>query len=333
MSQLPMGRLDRVPVGGTVRVTNLDKGMVREGMIPEDGRFRLAIGADAMNAGEKAIEAGIPETGPEPDVIYEIGGNDGLGDQLLVEIFDAEGVLVATFDTWPEDVLHEGITMRAGSPIVAGNEGSGRIRGTSEARRIAYVAGMVLEAGDPIAYAPHYFRDPFDEVQNVLIMPTPGDDQVPVSAGIAMARAAGLVDWQNIDPRFGTTVDQWLIDRQVIRGVEERGPYTDDAGNPVLFDIDDFDEGTDGYGAPSDTPLRVDVETEVGVSGMRMPYVSPRGTHGFGQPDPSLDFDIHTYALMLIGDYLFHDGAQIGARACYEDASCPDFPTVAGGDP
>jgi hypothetical protein len=241
-------------------------------------------------------------------------------------------VVVASFDSWSEDVVHEGITMPAGSPLVAANEGSGRIRGSTDARRLAGISAMVLEPGDPIAYAPHYFLDPFDVPQNVLIMPTPGDDMVPINSGIALARAAGLVDWQTVDERYDMTVDQWLVDRQVIRGVEERGPYTDNQGEPALFDVDDFDEGTDDYGAPSDAPLRAEVQTSVGVSGMRMPYVSPRGSHGFRNPDPTLAFDINTYSLMLIADYLTSGGTEIDARLCYEDASCPDFPTAPGGD-
>lgn len=339
MATLPVGSLASVPVGGTVVVTNLDNGLVREAMIPADGRFRLAIGADAMSAGRKAITAGIPETGPEEGVAYEVPDNAGLGDQLMIEVYDAAGTLVTTFDTWPVDVVHEGITMRAGTPIVAGDEGNGRIRGSSEARRLAFVAATVIEAGDPIAYAPHYFLDPFGEPQNVLLVPTAGDDQVPINAGIALARAAGVVDWRNVDTRYGMTVDQWLIDRQVVRGSEERGPYVDINGEPALFDADDLDDGTDDYQVPSDDPLRANVPSQrasggeaVGVSGLRIPYVSPRGTHGFRTPDPSLAFDINTYSLMMIGDYLAKRGQELEHRVCYEDASCPEFHPGVGGD-
>ena len=40
--------------------------------------------------------------------------------------------------------------------------------------------------------------------------------------------------------RYGMTIDQWLIDRQVVRGTEEFGPYTCADGNPCLFDADDL---------------------------------------------------------------------------------------------
>lgn len=339
MATLPIGSLASIPAGGKVVVTNLENGLVREGLIPADGRFRLAIAADAMSAGRKAIVAGIPETGPEERVAYEVPDNHGLGDQLLVEVFDASGALLQTFDSWPTDVVHEGITLRAGTPLVAANEGNGRIRGSSQARRLAYVASTVIEGGDAIAYAPHYFLDPFDKPQNVLLVPTAGDDQVPINAGIALARAAGLVNWWEVDERYGMTVDQWLIDRQVIRGVEERGPYTDVNGAPALFDADDLDDGTDDYQPPSDAPLRANRPSQalaggdaVGMSGLRIPYVSPRGTHGFRTPDPTLAFDINTYSLMMIGDYLAKRGLTLEDRPCYEDASCSEFPAPVGGE-
>ncbi len=330
MISLPMGRLDSIPQGGKIVVTNLDNGLVREGVMPDDGTFRISIGADAMHAGEKAIEAGIPETGPVEGVIYEIAGNEGLGDQLIIEIYDADDRLVQTIDRLPADVLHEGITMRAGSPIVAGDEGSGRIRGSTQARRLAYISAMVLEAGDPIAYAPHYFLDPFYEPQNILIMPTVGDDLVPVNSGVAMGRAAGLINWWETDARYGMTVDQWLIERQVIRGIEERGPFICNDGEPCLFDVDDVDEGTGDWGAPSDAPLRASVVTAAGESAFRLPYANRRGSHGFGTPNPALQFDVNTYSLMQMGAYLYRRGLSMEDDLCYADASCPDFPGVGG---
>ena len=82
-----------------------------------------------------------------------------------------------------------GVTMKAGSPLIAGSYGTGRIRGSSNLRRIASIFGSVLEAGDPIAYA-HYFERPFEKLggkpTNVLLVPSIGDTIVPVSAGIAM---------------------------------------------------------------------------------------------------------------------------------------------------
>ena len=61
-----------------------------------------------------------------------------------------------------------------------------------------------------------------------------------------------MVDYETIDPRYGMTVDQWLIDTEVVRGLEQFGPWVGANGEPALFDPDDLDNGTDHFGAPSD---------------------------------------------------------------------------------
>ena len=92
---------------------------------------------------------------------------------------------------------------------------------------------------------------------------------------------AGIIDQENIDERYGMTVDQWLSEKRVIQGVEQYGDYTDINGEECLFDADDLDNGLDGTGAPSEEPLRLFVETDVGVSGLRLPYVSTKGHMAF----------------------------------------------------
>ncbi|HMV66822.1 MAG TPA: hypothetical protein PKA64_08230 [Myxococcota bacterium] len=332
MRELPIATIPTIPAGGRVVLTNLNTGEVREAAIPADGRLRVSIAADALDAGEKKLATGMPGSGPEPGVIYEVPDNDGLGDPLTIELYDADGQQVASIDAWETDVLHEGVTMRAGSPLVAAADGNGKIRGSSDARRLAFVLAMALEPGDAIAYAPHYFREPFADLggqpQNVLLMPNPGDPIVAVNSGVALARAAGLVPWWEIDPRYGTTVDRFLIDHGVVRGIEERGPYTNADGVPLLYDIDDLDEGTDGSGAPSpEQPVRSTVTTSKGQSALRMAYVWPQGTHGFVL-DAEQEFDWTSYVLQFVGDYSGNLGAEVRDRLCYETADCPELPPV-----
>jgi hypothetical protein len=329
MVELPITRLDAIPAGGRVVLTNLRNGDVHDAAIPADGRFRVTVSADGMEPGEKRLATGIPMSGPVEGQIYELPDNDGLGDPLRIEIYDAAGALVADIDSWDTDVLHEGVTMRAGSPLVAGTDGNGKLRGSYDARRLAFVMAMVLEPGDPIAYAPHYFLEPFPEMGgkpiNMLMMPNPGDPIVCVNTGIAMARAAGLVDYKTIDPRYGMTPDAYLIDRGVVRGIEERGPYVGVDGLPLLFDADDLDDGRDAAGAPSDAPLRLTLTTESGVSGLRLPYALPQGIHGF-ELDVLYEFSWVTYVLHSLGDYVRNGGTKLEDRPCYETADCPDFP-------
>jgi hypothetical protein len=329
MVELPIGHFPARPEGGSVRVTNLATGESHTVPLSAGGTFRAAVATDALDPGEKAIEAGIPVTGPEEGVVYTLEDNVGLGDPLIVELMDATGAVIATLDSWETDVLHEGVTMRAGSPLVAGTFGNGKLRGDDDARRGAFLAGMILEPGDPIAYAPHWFDDPFPELgaQNVLLMPTTGDPLVPVATGLALARASGMIT-PDIDPRYGTSVDRWLIDRRVIQGVEERGPWRNELNQPVLFDIDNVDEFLDGTGAPSDAPLRLVVDTESGKSALRLPYISPQGTHGFSVPTPERAFDTTNFTLYQISRFLSSGGTILDDRLCLEDGSCPELPVV-----
>jgi hypothetical protein len=154
---------------------------------------------------------------------------------------------------------------------------------------------------------------------------------VAINAEIALARAAGMVDYETIDPRYGMTVDQWLVDTEVIRGLEQFGPWTDVNGAPALFDPDDLDNGTDQYGAPSNAPLRVTIPTTSGVSGMRMPYVDPNGSHGFGLPNPSLDFDINSFSVHQIARYFQTRGQVLTDDPCMADHSCSWLPPFTGG--
>ena len=89
----------------------------------------------------------------------------------------------------------------------------------------------------------------------------------------------------------------------MIQGIEEYGEYTDVNGEPCLFDADDLDNGLDGTGAPSDGPLRLTVETDAGVSALRLPYTSTRGSHGFGFAQPSQPGDQNSLALNQIAYY------------------------------
>jgi len=154
-----------------------------------------------------------------------------------------------------------------------------------------------------------------------------GDEVVMVNAGIAQARATGFLERHVIDPRYGKTVDDWLIDRRVIQGLEEHGPYTCSAGQACLFDPDDLDNGTDGRDAPSDEPLRVTIDTgDGGKIAFRMPYVEPTGSHSVGEPDPAAPFDWATFVINQVIYYLHTRGDPDPALLddpCLATNDCP----------
>lgn len=325
MREVPIATLPTVPAGGRIRVENLDNGEVRQAPIAADGTFRTGVPSDAADPYEKRILAGIPHEGPVEGSVYEVEGNEGLGDRWRITVWDAAGEDVAILDTFEGDASFEGVTVRAGSPLVGLASGLAHIRGTPRLRRIVNVLAMVTEPADPALYAPHYVLEPFPEVgrRRVLLVPNPGDTIVPVATELSTARAAGFIDRHAVDPRYGTTVDRWLIDRQVVRGLEEWGPYRNKDGDPVLFDADNLDDFEDGFGAPSDAPLRATFPQPDGsVSGFRMTYSSVRGDHSFGFPQPSRRFDIGTYSVMMMARYVDSDGTEILDDHCLEDASC-----------
>ena len=329
MDALPIATLDSWPAGGRVLLENLDSHQQVEGYIPDDGSFRVAIAADALTGEEKKVELNIPETGAGAIPISK-ANNEGLGDRLRITLFDAGGAEVLVIDTFEAAVQHEGVTYEAGSPLVAGNAGFGHIRGTAEARRVAMTFASILEPGDPVAYAPYYLtgHPGLDgEPVNMLIVPTHGDTIVPVATGFALARSAGYIP-QTEDARYGMSPDQWLVEVGAIQGLEQYGDWVDDEGNPILFDVDDLDGGLDVWKAPSEAPLRLVVETSSGVSGLRVPYVRPTGTHGFALPDPEAGFDINTFSIFQIASYLDSGGTEISDDPCLEDASCSWIPAL-----
>lgn len=319
---LPVARLDRIPAGGSVIVRNLALGKEASGPIPEDGRFRVPIAANAPDAAEKALLTGIPPGGVRYLETYGTPDNLGLGDPLEIEVLDARGRTVQVIDRFEEPVTHEGVTYEAGSPLVAGGWGLGLRRGSKELQRLVSVLAIAVEPGDPIAYARRWADDPFADPKRVLVHLTAGDSLVPISTGLALARAAGLVDFERIDPRYGTTADRFLIDRGVVQGLEQFGPWKDPEGRPILFDPDDLDNGTDGTGAPSESPLRA--ERPNGLA-LRILYVDPRGSHAYMLPDASLAFDWPLFGAQQMAWYLA-SGGEITDDPCLATRDCPFLP-------
>ena len=346
MRDLPIGTLSAAQLaqvaGGRVIVDNLDKDFSREGMVPTDGSFRVAIAADGLRPKDKAHLAGIPPQGAISTLEdYRVPDNEGLGDRLRIRfeshaLVDGEDVFTPlpelSFDTFEADVLHEGVTMPAGSPLVAGSYGSGYIRATPDVRRVATVFSAILEPGDPIAYSPMMWERPFADLGgqpvNVLHLPNTGDNIVSINTGMSQGRAMGLIKNEVVDPRYGASVDQWLVDRQVVRGIEQRGPWVCSEGQPCLFDADDLDQGINPYGEPSDAPLRATVETSRGVSGMRIGYPQETGSHGFNEPDPDSPFEPVVYMAGLVASYIHFDGQRIPDDLCLADLSCPWLPPM-----
>lgn len=332
MVNVPFATLDSIPAGGRITVENLRTGEVREGYIPEDGTLRIGIAANGLDPQEKRVLFNMDNEQLADGYRYPSEDNSQLGDLLIVSVYDDADNLVKEISSFEIEAVHEGVRMPAGSDLVAVTHGLGHIKASPEVRRVSMVFSAILEPGDPVAYAPHYTTEPFEalggEPVNVIVSPSIGDTIVPVSTGIAMARAAGWLERAEVDDRYGMTVDQWLVDRGVVEGLVQYSPYTCADGSQCLFDADDFDNGTDHYGAESDEPLRVTVETDAGTSGLRMPYVSPSGSHGIGAPRPDTPFDINTFTILQFASYFSSGGTILSDDPCHQDGSCEWIPPL-----
>lgn len=326
--QIPFATVDTIPYGSTVVVRNLDRGTERRQRVIEGSPWRVPIEADGLDAGDKAVAAGIPEGGVVAGERYTVPGNEGLGDRLEVEVRDPVGKVVARIDTFEREATHEGVTYEVGSPLIAASWGFGYTRGSPELRRAITVLSSIVEPADPIAYARQWYQEPRDNPREVLIALTVGDETVPQATGIALARAAGIVDFQTVDPRYGTSADRWLIEREVVQGQVDWGSYTDAAGASILFDPDDLDEGTDDYGAPSEAPLRATIEAGDGVAGLRFLYVNPRGAHAYLVPDQSLGFDVNAFGAQQMAWFLATGGGEISDDMCLATPDCPFLPPM-----
>lgn len=263
------------------------------------------------------------------------------GDGLVIEIYDAEGALKQTLDTFPQNFIFENILYPEGSPLAAVTEGWGLKRQTPKFRKFIGVAQTIAESADPAVYAAHYFLRPLEfpyETErfrmggtNFFQVGTLGDQTVPISAGISVARAAGIIDTLGLDERYGKTQNNFLIDNFVYEGISRFNRFPDFPNN--LFDPDNLDDGR--YRNPSnllaapakpnaDRPLRATVDTPYGVSAMRLAFIRPTGEHTFNAPTPAAAFDIHTFMTNQVGWFLATGGKELVDDHCLEKMMMPD---------
>ncbi len=310
---VPVHSLAGLRPGDKIRLVNLDSGEEEWSVAGEDLAFRAGLPCDK-------------------------------GDALRMEAVDASGKITLSADTFDRDVSWQGEIFPAGSPLVSLSDGLGVRRQSPEMRRFIQIAQTALDAGDPVNYAPHYWLRPtysgypgVGRSTRVSVVVSVGDMNVPISTGVAQARAAGLIPMgsDDIDPRFGKTPHRVLTDNWVIEGLErlkrfDRPPWNDERA--ILLDPDFLSEGNDGNNAPTlAEPLRLSVALpDGGVGALRFLYVKPRGAHGFGPSDPSKIFNIDLYAINAIGHYFATGGAEWIDDTCLADDSCSFIPTLPG---
>ncbi len=160
----------------------------------------------------------------------------------------------------------------AESPLISPHSGFGMKRQTPSLRRLLMLAQVGLDPADPVNFARRVFLEPVGSTdipaapKNLLVLNATGDQSVPVSAGNAYARAAGLLpfappgappwlrEW-TAPEWFGelydgvATPNDLLIQQHVLEGVDRLGRHPIEGAENFLFDIDNIAEGRQRFSA------------------------------------------------------------------------------------
>jgi hypothetical protein len=358
---VPVARLEGAAAGDRLVVENLDKGISTTARIGPRGFARASIAADALSPAEqrKALRRSDDDDAPKRAL-----DPTALGDRIRVHLLDsATGEEKAVVDTWQWDAPFQGTIYPAGATLVALQEGLGYARNTPDFRRFYGIAQHAVAPADPAVWSRRYFAEPIEAPydpaywpgrSHVMVMPTIGDPEVPAATGCTLGRTAGLFGswnrdpghfgpehgWRELftpDPRYGTSIEQWLLDQHVVEGDYVMQRFADDGPNPnVLFDPDDVSDGaasftclhaadwsaangefrcpadlddTDAtFGVPHPAPgneLRRDAPRGDGTfDSFRIPLLRPAGQHGIFNPQPFRAFDADAFMGSFTARYL-----------------------------
>ncbi len=197
-------RPDELAENMTVRVGNVRSGETRCARSGKDGRFRVPI---PTSEGDKLDIQIYPKT----DAVVSYGS-------CKLDGTPEPGRRITTFEraiSEPLPVANGEVSKcegesgcaqfrdrfyAVGDTLVAPNAGLGLRRQSPELRRLRDLAQIGVDAADPINFAPHYFRRPLLDENEVPAPPrallstnTVGDNFVQVAAGLSFARAAGAL--------------------------------------------------------------------------------------------------------------------------------------------
>ena len=279
-STLHVATVEGVWPGDFVTAENGHNGVVACGYVDADGLVRMNLEADTGDA-----------------VVVRIHD----GDAMLLGSTECEtdtGAVVKTrVDRFEYDVTHQGDTTTAGTTLMSLHEGLGLRRANPELRRFQGLGQLIVDPGDMAVAAQHMLDSPLtypgaNETtgSHMFQITAVGDMNVPVSGGLTVGRAAGILDWQTPDPRFGVPANQVLLDTFVAEGVTTSKRYLNTAGQGILMDPDVVSGGDDFWGdtVPRlDPPLRAGVgvpDALGGESAFMFIFSNPFGQHGPNVP-------------------------------------------------
>ena len=365
--ELPIAPLALLP-GDQVTITNLDHDSdtcqrdhaCATAIADATGKMRVGVIADPPILSVSRL----PEPGAPDQVKVTVLQP---GDRLRVSVLPASGSAARDIAQFGFDTSFFGVTYRAGDPLTAPAQGWGYERNTPDFRRLITLSQAILEPGDPVSYAPYWFKDLLPSVRSAplaaLVVGTVGDTAVPVSTAIAMARSAGLVEMTNPDPDYGIPVDKVLVQAGVVEGIANLKRLSDPSSGPLLalaphlscaapadctgdvlvdptsYGFDPTNGVNDGLNAPRlSPPLRAQLTRPVplpdrtqGTSALLLPYLGRAGQHGFKNPQPNKPFDMDQFLANLIGRWFQTRGRELHFDACqaHEPPDCPWIPRPA----
>jgi len=195
-------------------------------------------------------------------------------------------------DTWEVAGWYQQDRWAIGEPLVAITDGLGLSRQGPDIRRLLAFGQLIMDPADPINYARRVFLEPLGTEDSVarprglFVVNTVGDQNVPLSAGNAYARAAGILPFLPHDapaelapwraPR--TFLDRYdglatpndvLLHYGVLEGLSRLPRHPTPDSDLFLYDVDNLAEGQmrfsvdgssqDSTGVPAptlDDPLR-----------------------------------------------------------------------------
>ncbi|MDP3232904.1 MAG: hypothetical protein Q8N26_09015 [Myxococcales bacterium] len=316
--------LETLPKPGSIAVlTNLDSKEWRCARVQANGRLRVAVPSDKGHRLELAFYDGPLESREREGCV-------------------PAGEPSQRISTFQEAFTFMGDTFVAGSTFVALGDGFGLRRGNPELRRMVGLAQVALEGADPSNTAPFMHGERTllyasgEKVSTrAFYINTMGDSGVPTATGVALGRAAGLIDFRSVDPRYGKSVQQVLTETGTVESVESSRRHLDMMGRPVLMDVDDLQalstKGGDGFDVPRLTPaLRLIRQNQPsqggGKSGILFPMMDPLGTHGFPLPTPERTFDLGSLLINQMTRYVATHGDELDFDTCQLDWSCRWLP-------
>ncbi len=349
---LRVGELAKGKVGDLMVIENLRSGERGCGIISAKGLVRAQVASDKGDPHKLALYPGAALAGKDCALT---GG----------------AAPHAALSTFGRQVVYQSKIIAAGTPLRAVTDGLGLRRAAPPFRRMASFGALVVDAADPVSFVPLLQRRRLTYAGSgertgghVLMSMSIGDMDVPVSAGMTAARAAGVIDFLRSDPRYGKSVNQVLIDTHTAEAIHTLRRYSTTDGKVAHLDVDNLSGGADYWGPTLPrlaTPLRCGAQHKDSLGGYSaaiFPYSNRTGTHMVRLPGRMTDdfrarckqqcsnkpkdkqdtdpcgcdkqtfFDIGTYFFNVIGRYLSRGGKELSLSPCHGTDSCVDSAPV-----